>query len=206
MFTALPEWVRTRDASRAAKRAVDVAGSIVGVAVLAVATPLIAALVMLDSGRPVFYRQRRLGMGGRTFDMIKFRTMVRGAESEGPLWASRDDPRVTRVGRWLRRLRLDELPQVLSVLRGEMSIVGPRPERPEFAEQLEREIPFYRTRLMARPGLTGWAQVNTPYGDSIEGAALKLEYDLYYIKHRSIFFDAWIVLRTVGTVFAMGGR
>ncbi|CAG0963757.1 partial O-antigen biosynthesis protein WbqP, partial [Anaerolineae bacterium] len=112
----------------------------------------------------------------------------------------------TSVGRWLRRSRLDELPQVISVLRGDMSIVGPRPERPEFAERLEQEIPFYRTRLMARPGLTGWAQVNAEYGASVESAALKLEYDLYYIKHRSLLFDLWIVLRTVGTVFAMGGR
>jgi exopolysaccharide biosynthesis polyprenyl glycosylphosphotransferase len=206
MFTSLPEWVRARDASRAAKRLVDLACGVIGFAVLAVLTPVVAALIIVESGRPVFYRQRRLGTGGRTFDVLKFRTMVQEAEADGPQWADKDDVRVTRVGRWLRRSRLDELPQVLSVIRGDMSIVGPRPERPEFAEQLEQQIPFYRTRLMARPGLTGWAQVNAEYGASVETAALKLEYDLYYIKHRSLLFDLWIVLRTVGTVFAMKGR
>jgi exopolysaccharide biosynthesis polyprenyl glycosylphosphotransferase len=206
MFTSLPEWVRARDASRAVKRLVDVVGGLAGLALLAVCTPVIAAISLIDSGRPVFYRQRRLGAGGRTFDVIKFRTMIHAAESDGPKWAVADDPRVTPVGRWLRRTRLDELPQVISVLRGDMSIVGPRPERPEFVEQLERAVPFYRSRLMVRPGVTGWAQVNTPYGDSVDGAALKLEYDLYYIKHRSFLFDAWIVLRTVGTVMTMGGR
>jgi len=206
MFTSLPEWVRARDASRAAKRIVDILCGLVGLVVLLVATPVVALLTVVNSGRPVFYRQRRLGAGGRHLDVLKFRTMVQGAEAEGPQWAGKADPRVTRVGRWLRRSRLDELPQVLNVLRGDMSMVGPRPERPEFAEVLERQIPFYRTRLMVRPGLTGWAQVNMPYGDSVEGAALKLEYDLYYIKHRSFLFDLWIVLRTAGTVFAMGGR
>ena len=206
MFTSLPEWVRARDASRAVKRVVDIICGFVGVALFVAVTPFIAALIVLDSGRPVFYRQRRLGAGGRIFEVNKFRTMMTGAEPEGPRWATPGDARVTRVGRWLRRARLDELPQVLSVLWGEMSIVGPRPERPEIAVELERQIPFYRTRLMVRPGLTGWAQVNIPYGGSVEGAALKLEYDLYYIKHRSLLFDAWIMLRTVGTVFSMGGR
>ncbi len=206
MFTSLPEWVRARDASRAAKRLVDLVCGLFGFAALILLTPLVAAFIIAESGRPVFYRQRRLGTGGRTFVVLKFRTMVQEAEAAGPQWAGKNDARVTRVGRWLRRSRLDELPQVLSVLRGDMSIVGPRPERPEFAEQLERQIPFYRTRLMARPGLTGWAQVNTEYGASVESAALKLEYDLYYIKHRSLLFDLWIVLRTVGTVFAMRGR
>lgn len=206
MFTSLPEWVRARDASRAAKRLVDLACGLIGFVALIALTPLVAAFIIAESGRPVFYRQRRLGTGGRTFVVLKFRTMVQEAEAAGPQWAGKNDARVTRVGRWLRRSRLDELPQVLSVLRGDMSIVGPRPERPEFAEQLEQQIPFYRTRLMARPGLTGWAQVNTEYGASVESAALKLEYDLYYIKHRSLLFDLWIVLRTVGTVFAMRGR
>jgi exopolysaccharide biosynthesis polyprenyl glycosylphosphotransferase len=206
MFTSLPEWVRARDASRAVKRLIDIAGGIAGALLLVVATPIIAALIVMDSGRPVFYRQRRMRTGGGAFDVIKFRTMEREAEADGPRWATEDDPRVTRVGRWLRRMRLDELPQVLSVVRGEMSIVGPRPERPELAERLEQEIPFYRARLMVRPGLTGWAQVNARYGDSVEGAALKLEYDLYYIKHRSLLFDVWIMLRTIWTVLAMGGR
>lgn len=206
MFTSLPEWVRTRDASRLAKRLVDMLGAAAGLVLLLIVLPFVALLIGLDSGRPIFYRQRRVGAGGREFDVIKFRTMVRGAEAEGPRWASADDPRATRVGRWLRRSRLDELPQVLNILRGEMSIVGPRPERPEFVTELEREVPFYRARLMVRPGLTGWAQVNQRYGGSMDDAARKLEYDLYYIKHRSFLFDAWIVLRTVGTVFRMGGR
>ncbi|MEI6669078.1 MAG: exopolysaccharide biosynthesis polyprenyl glycosylphosphotransferase [Acidobacteriota bacterium] len=206
MFTSLPEWVRARDASRAAKRAVDVCCGLVGVALLVVVTPVVAAVIALDSRGPVFYRQRRLGAGGRTFEVLKYRTMRPGAEPDGPRWAAQDDERVTRAGRWLRRTRLDELPQMLAVLWGEMSTVGPRPERPEIASTLEGQIPFYRTRLMVRPGLTGWAQVNTSYGDSVEGAALKLEYDLYYIKHRSLLFDAWIMVRTIATVFAMGGR
>jgi lipopolysaccharide/colanic/teichoic acid biosynthesis glycosyltransferase len=129
-----------------------------------------------------------------------------GAEIDGAQWATADDPRATGVGRWLRRARLDEWPQVLNILRGEMSLVGPRPERPEFAEQLGREIPFYRTRLMVEPGLTGWAQVNADYGDSMGGQARKLEYDLYYIKHRSLSFDVWILLRTIGTVVGLRGR
>lgn len=202
----MPRWTRVSAGSRLARRALDVAGGLAGVVLLAAVTPLVAAAVVLESGRPVFYRQQRLGMGGRVFDVLKFRTMIHGAETDGPRWAGKDDPRVTRAGRWLRRSRLDELPQVLSVLRGHMSLVGPRPERPEFAQQLDRLVPFYRTRLAVKPGLTGWAQVNTGYGESVDDAAMKLEYDLYYMKHRSLFFDVWIVLRTCGTVFALRGR
>ena len=141
--------------------------------------------------------------------MLKIRTAspIRvGAETNGARWASADDPRTTRIGRWLRRARIDEWPQVINVLRGDMSLVGPRPERPEFTEQLGRAIPFYRSRLMVQPGLTGWAQVNADYGDSVEGQARKLEYDLYYLKHRSLAFDAWILLRTIGTVLGLGGH
>lgn len=205
-FTSLPEWVRTRDASRIAKRAMDLAGGLIGVVVLIILAIPIAAAIWLDSGRPVLYRQQRVGRGGRRFDVLKFRTMRVGAEPGGAQWATPGDPRTTRVGRWLRRARLDEWPQVLNILRGDMSLVGPRPERPEFAEQLGREIPFYRTRLMVQPGLTGWAQVNADYGDSVGGQARKLEYDLYYIKHRSLVFDAWILLRTIGTVLGLRGR
>jgi len=206
MFASLPEWVRARATSRAFKRAMDVGAAAAGCVALAVLSPFIAFTIKMDSTGPVTFRQRRIGAGGRVFSVIKFRTMVQDAEVDGPRWASKDDPRVTRVGRWLRRSRLDELPQVLNVLRGDMAIVGPRPERPEFAEQLEKQIPFYRTRLLLRPGLTGWAQVNAEYGDSVADAALKLEYDLYYIKHRSVAFDLWIMLRTVGTVLRMGGQ
>ena len=205
-FTSLPEWVRTRDASQLAKRVLDFTGALAGAVVLLLLAVPVAAAIWLDSGRPIFYRQQRIGRSGRRFDVFKFRTMHVGAEAEGAQWASADDPRTTRVGRWLRRARLDEWPQVLNILRGDMSLVGPRPERPEFAERLGAEIPFYRTRLMVRPGLTGWAQVNAGYGDSVGGQAQKLEYDLYYIKHRSLLFDLWIVLRTIGTVLGLRGR
>ena len=138
---------------------------------------------------------------------MKFRTMGPNAEADGQAkWSAPGDPRVTRIGRLLRRTRLDELPNLIAVLRGDMSMVGPRPERPEFVERLEREVPFYRARLITAPGLTGWAQVNWSYGDSVKDAAMKLEYDLYYIKHQSIWFDAVILLRTVGTMLRFGGR
>ena len=207
LFSSFVEAVRSKDASRLAKRVLDLSGAVAGLVTLAALMPIIAAAIRLDSGRPIFFRQRRLGRGGAPFELVKFRTMSQDAEADGPpQWAGRRDPRVTRVGRFLRRTRLDELPNVVNVLRGEMSLVGPRPERPEFVAMLEREIPFYRTRLLVRPGLTGWAQVNYPYGDSVHGALEKLEYDLYYVKHRSLFFDLWILVRTVGTVVALRGR
>ena len=161
----------------------------------------------VDSGRPIFFRQRRVGLDGALCSLLKFRTMDRLAEGDGtPRWAGLRDSRVTRVGRWLRRTRIDELPNLINGLRGEMSLVGPRPERPEFLAELEHQIPFYRTRLLARPGITGWAQVNHPYGDSVRGAREKLEYDLYYVKHRSLAFDLWILMRTIGTVMKLRGR
>ena len=207
LFSSFVEAMRSKDASRIAKRALDLAGGTAGLVTLAVLTPLIAPAIWLDSGRPIFFAQRRVGRGGAPFKLMKFRTMAQDAEADGPpRWASKEDPRVTRVGRLLRRTRLDELPNVVNVLLGEMSLVGPRPERPEFIAQLEPEIPFYRTRLLVRPGLTGWAQVNCPYGDSVHGALEKLEYDLYYVKHRTSFFDLWILARTVGTVVALRGR
>jgi exopolysaccharide biosynthesis polyprenyl glycosylphosphotransferase len=207
LFTSFVESVRAKDASLAAKRALDIVGGVVGVAILAVLTPIIALLIWLDSGRPIFFRQTRTGRGGREFVMLKFRTMVRDAEKgTGPQWSAAGDPRITRVGRVLRRIRFDELPNLLSVLRGDMSLVGPRPERPELVRVLEGQVPFYRTRLIARPGLTGWAQVNHPYGDSVQDASDKLEYDLYYLKHRSLLFDLRILLRTVATVLRFEGR
>ena len=207
LFSSFVEAVRSKDASRLAKRALDLAGATAGLVTLAALTPIIAPAIWLDSGRPILFRQRRVGRGGAPFELIKFRTMTQDAEADGPAqWARRRDPRVTRVGRFLRRTRLDELPNVVNVLRGEMSLVGPRPERPEFVAQLESEIPFYRTRLLVRPGLTGWAQVNYPYGDSVQGALEKLEYDLYYVKHRSLFFDMWILVRTMATIVALRGQ
>jgi len=207
LVTSFADAMGARDASRLAKRLVDLVGALVGLVLLALVLPVVSLVLWLDAGRPLFFRQARVGRRNRVLHLLKFRTMVSGAEAQGQArWAAPDDPRVTRAGRWLRRTRLDELPQVVNVLRGEMSLVGPRPERPEFVAELEHRIPFYRTRLLVRPGLTGWAQVNVAYADSVEEALVKLEYDLYYIKHRSMMFDARIVGRTVGTVLRFGGR
>jgi exopolysaccharide biosynthesis polyprenyl glycosylphosphotransferase len=180
LFTSYAEAVSARDASRLSKRLFDIIGGLAGVVLFAICAPFIGMAIAADSGRPVFYRQRRTGRGGRPFSLSKFRTMVRDAEADGhPQWAGLSDPRITGVGRWLRRTRLDELPNFVSVLRGDMSLVGPRPERPEFVANLERQIPLYRARLFVRPGLTGWAQINYRYGDSVADAAAKHEFDIY---------------------------
>lgn len=183
---------------RLLRRALDLAASI---ALLIFALPIIgiaALCICLDSKGPVFYRQERVGQGGRPFCLTKLRTMRVDAERDGgPQWARVGDSRVTRVGRILRKCRVDELPQIFSVLRGEMSFVGPRPERAFFVEELERRIPFYRLRLLVKPGITGWAQVRYPYGASVEDARAKLEYDLYYLKNRSLFLDLTILFHTV---------
>jgi exopolysaccharide biosynthesis polyprenyl glycosylphosphotransferase len=207
LLTDLADAVRARDASWRGKRLLDIAGALAGLAVLAVLTPLIAAAIVIESGGPILYRQRRIGRAGAALTITKFRTMVRDAERPGePRWAQAADPRTTRVGRVLRKLRLDEWPQLLRVLTGEMSLVGPRPEREEFVDELEQKIPFYRARLMVPPGLTGWAQVNLPYADSVAAARAKLEYDLYYVKHRSAAFDLRILVRTLGTVLGAKGH
>jgi exopolysaccharide biosynthesis polyprenyl glycosylphosphotransferase len=207
LLTSFFDVARFRETSPIAKRLFDlVIGSVLAVGGL-ILTPLIAVAVLVDGGSPVFYRQRRVGRGGREFHLMKFRSMTSDAEKDGAArWSPAGDSRVTRVGRFLRRTRLDELPNVLAILRGDMSVVGPRPERPEFIDQLEREVPLYRARLVVRPGLTGWAQVNVPYGDSVRDATVKLEYDLYYLKHQSIWFDALIVLRTMGALVRLMGR
>ncbi len=167
---------------------------------------LTALLVRLDSPGPVFYRQERVGLHGRAFTLTKFRSMRTDAEAGGvPGWAAQRDPRVTRVGRLIRRTRIDELPQLLNVLRGEMSLVGPRPERPHFVEQLTALLPHYGDRARVKPGLTGWAQVSFPYGASVEDARMKLAYDLYYVKHRSLVFDLFILLSTVRVVLFQDG-
>ena len=189
-----------------AKRLLDLAGAVFGLAIFALLLPWVAAAILLDSGRPIFFRQARLGQGGRPYRMIKLRTMRQDAEADGqPHWAASVDPRATRVGRILRRTHLDEFPQFWSVVRGDMSLVGPRPERPELVAELEKQIPFYRARLLAKPGITGWAQVNYGKGASVEGSAEKLEFDLYYIKHRNLWMDLWILVRTVGSVFRFKG-
>jgi lipopolysaccharide/colanic/teichoic acid biosynthesis glycosyltransferase len=163
-------------------------------------------LVKLFSPGPVFFRQIRLGRLGREFEIIKLRTMHLDAEKDGPQWSATNDPRVFAVGKWLRRFRVDEIPQLWNILRGEMSFVGPRPERPEFVERLKDVIPFYEERLAIQPGLTGWAQVRFPYGASEEDAWRKHKFDLYYLKHMSVLLDFFILLETVRTVLIGGVR
>ncbi len=188
------------------RRLLDMAFALVGLLLFALCLPVLAIAIKLTSRGPVFYRQVRLGRGGRAFTLVKLRTMKRNAESEnGAQWAQKFDNRVTLVGGFLRKTRLDEAPQLLNVLRGEMSLVGPRPERPEFVERLEREIPFYRTRLAVDPGLTGWAQVRYRYGATTADALRKLQYDLYYIRHQSLLLDFEILIRTVWTVLLFRG-
>ncbi|HQA72330.1 MAG TPA: exopolysaccharide biosynthesis polyprenyl glycosylphosphotransferase, partial [Deltaproteobacteria bacterium] len=158
---------------------------------------LTALAIRLDSPGPIFYLQQRVGKDGRDFNLIKFRSMRQDAEKKGPQWASQNDPRVTRVGRVIRKLRIDELPQFINVLKNDMSFVGPRPERRYFVDQLEKVIPYYALRLHAKPGITGWAQINYPYGDTIEDAKEKLKYELFYMKHRSLWLDLVIIFQTV---------
>jgi len=192
--------------SQVAKRFVDVGLALVGLASHSPLLVLAAVLIKLQDGGPVFYSQERVGKGGRTFRVHKLRTMVSQAEHmTGPVWAMPDDPRVTHVGYWLRRLRIDEIPQMWNVLRGEMSFVGPRPERPVFVEALQSKIPIYSLRHLVRPGITGWAQVRCPYAASEEDNLLKLEYDLYYLQNASLLFDVRIMLRTIFTVISGWG-
>ncbi len=188
------------------KRLIDIGVSLAGLIALGLIFPFIALAIRLDSPGGIFYTQEREGRGGQRFRIIKFRSMVADAERHGKaVWATRDDPRITRVGKFMRRTRIDELPQFINVLRGEMSIVGPRPERPQFVAQLQEEIPFYRARLSVKPGLTGWAQVKYRYGNTTEDALIKLQYDLYYIKHQSLVLDLLILLRTIRVVLGFEG-
>jgi exopolysaccharide biosynthesis polyprenyl glycosylphosphotransferase len=199
--------VRSSGSYELFKRLIDILGGLVGLTVFAIIFPLTALATLLDSGFPILYSQTRLGKGGSVFKIHKFRTMKQNAEADGEAKLAReDDPRVTRVGRLLRKTRLDEFPQFLSVLRGEMSLVGPRAERPELVAEFQKQIPFYRSRLLVKPGLTGWAQINYGYVASVTETAVKLEYDLYYIKHRTLAMDISIVLRTIGTVLRRSGR
>jgi|RifCSP13_1_1023834.scaffolds.fasta_scaffold29006_2 exopolysaccharide biosynthesis polyprenyl glycosylphosphotransferase len=189
------------------KRLIDIIGGLLGVAILIILTPFIALLILIDSGRPIIFSQTRAGKGGKPYRIIKFRTMRVDAEETGkPQLAREDDQRSTRFGRFLRKTRLDEWPQFINVLRGEMSLVGPRPERPELMRHFEELIPFYRARLLEKPGITGWAQVNIGYAATLEEMSVKLEYDLYYIKRRGPILDFIILLRTIGTIFGFRGR
>lgn len=189
------------------KRIVDILGSIIGIFIFLITFPFIALAIIIETGSPVFYKQARLGKGGKEFMLLKFRTMIKDAEPDGEARAAIvDDPRITRVGNFLRKTRLDEFPQFFSVLRGEMSLVGPRAEREQLVAKYQKEIPFYRARLLAKPGISGWAQITSGYASSIFATALKLEYDLYYIKHRTVIMDITILLRTFSTVFGFRGR
>lgn len=187
------------------KRTIDVLTAAVALIVALPLWPVIALLIKLEDGGPVLYSQTRVGQNGKTFRLYKFRTMRADAENGKSVWAAPDDPRATRVGRILRKSRLDELPQLYNILFGQMSFVGPRPERPDFARQIENHVPFFAERHLVKPGLTGWAQISYPYGASIADAKRKLQFDLYYLKHMSIELDLTILLRTLGT-FLRGSR
>lgn len=188
------------------KSALDYSLSFICLVILLPIMALIALATKIDSSGPVFYRQERVGRNGEAFMLLKFRSMKEGAEKEtGPIWAQENDERMTRVGKIIRKLRLDEIPQMINVLKGEMSFVGPRPERAHFVKYLKDEIPFYEKRLSVKPGITGWAQIEYPYGASNKDALEKLKYDLYYIKNMSLLFDLVIIFRTVKSVFLRGG-
>lgn len=209
-----PDWLARSGALRegrieaALRRGMDI---VLGTALLLATLPLLlvtALAIRLDSPGPILYRQERVGRGGRVFTLFKFRSMVVDAEPGGsPVWARQRDDRVTRVGRLIRLTRIDEIPQVLNVLRGDMALVGPRPERPAFVEKLGQVVPRYHDRAAVKPGITGWAQVNFPYGASVEDARMKLSYDLYYVRRRSLFLDLLILVATVRVVlFQEGSR
>ena len=189
------------------KRAFDILASAALMLLTFPVMVLTALLILLETGRPIFYRQVRVGECGHLFDVYKFRSMRIDAERGVPQWASKDDSRITRVGQVIRTLRIDELPQIFNVLRGHMSFVGPRPERPYFVQQLAKELPYYASRHSVKPGITGWAQINYPYGASVEDAREKLQYDLYYAKNHSLFLDMIILMQTVQVVlFGKGAR
>ncbi|MDB5372324.1 MAG: family PEP-CTERM/XrtA system glycosyltransferase, partial [Belnapia sp.] len=192
-------------ATRSLKRALDIA---VSATLLLLMSPFLlatAVAVKLDDLGPILYRQSRVTLGGRSFEILKLRTMRTDAERAGAVWAAERDPRITRIGRFLRRTRLDELPQLVNVLRGDMSFVGPRPERPEFTRELAEKLPLYEERHLVKAGLTGWAQVNYPYGASLDDARSKLSYDLYYVKNSGLLFDVMIILQTLRVVLWPGG-
>lgn len=189
------------------KRILDICLAIFGIIISLPVTIISAIIIKLESPGPVFYHQERVGRRGKTFKVIKFRSMRQDAEKDGAVWAMQNDTRVTHFGKFIRKLRIDEIPQMFNVLRGEMSFVGPRPERPVFVDELSEKIPYYAIRHYIKPGITGWAQVCYPYGASVEDSLRKLEYDLYYMKNISIFMDLMIIFQTIKTVlFKKGAR
>jgi sugar transferase (PEP-CTERM system associated) len=197
-----PSWLILSDGFRksqflyAMKRSFDLAIAVVALVLAAPLMTIVALAIWLETGGPVIFRQERTGLKGRSFQIMKFRSMCHKAEEDGPVWAASDDNRVTRVGRFVRKYRIDELPQIFNVLKGEMSLVGPRPERPHFCQLLEENIPFFHLRNAVRPGITGWAQVKYQYGASVEESKTKLEYDFFYIKHMSMVLDLAILFET----------
>jgi len=206
-----PSWLILSDGFRKStmlvwtKRLIDVLVSLVSLILFLPLFAVVALGIWLESGSPILFRQQRTGLRGHAFEMLKFRSMFNNAEETGPRWASDGDDRITHFGRWIRKFRIDELPQVINVLRGEMSIVGPRPERPQFVSVLEEQIPFYGLRHSVRPGITGWAQVKYQYGASVEETKTKLEFDLFYIKHLSVMLDLAVLFETVKVMISGRG-
>ena len=199
--------LNTRGSLRRMKRVLDLCAAFILLVCTSPIMLLAALAVRFESPGPVIYSQRRVGLFGKTFTVFKFRSMRNDAEKNGAVWATKSDPRVTKVGKFIRKTRIDELPQLWNVLKGEMSLIGPRPERPEFVEELEKEIPFYSLRHAVKPGVTAWAQVCYPYGSSVDDSRRKLEYDLYYAKNMSLLLDIKIVLKTIGVIlFPKGAR
>lgn len=184
----------------------DIVISVFGLVFFILFIPIILLGNLLGNKGTLFYTQNRVGFHGKEFKIYKLRSMIQNAEKNGAVWAQKNDKRITSFGRFLRTTRLDELPQFYNILKGEMSVIGPRPERPEFVNELEEQIPFYAIRHVIRPGLTGWAQVNYPYAGTLEEQETKLRYDLYYIKERSSFLDFKILIKTISTVLLMRGQ
>jgi len=215
IFLLEAEWIvrsfveksHTSPTYQLSKRLLDFAGGLVGTLIMLALSPFISLAIILESGFPIFFTQERLGRGGQSYKIIKFRTMARDAEKEGEArMAEENDERVTKVGWFLRKTHLDEFPQFLNVLRGEMSLVGPRAERPPMVTHFQKALPFYRARLLVKPGVTGWAQINFGYAGTVEETAIKLEYDLYYIEHRTLLMDISIILRTIWNVLGLKGQ
>lgn len=215
IFLLEAEWIvrsfvektRTSSLYQLSKSLIDFMGGLIGIFIMMGFFPLISLAIILESGFPIFFTQNRMGQGGQTYKIIKFRTMDRDAERDGVIrMAEENDDRVTKFGWFLRKTHLDELPQFINVVRGDMSLVGPRAERPVLVEYFQKQIPFYRARLLVKPGITGWAQINYGYAGNVDETAIKLEYDLYYIEHRNLFMDISIILRTIWTVLGFKGQ
>jgi len=215
IFLLEAEWIvrsfvektRTSTLHQLSRTLLDFLGGVVGIFIMMLFFPLISLGIILESGFPIFFTQERLGRGGQPYKIIKFRTMDRDAERDGVIrMAEENDERVTKFGWFLRKSHLDELPQFINVIRGDMSLVGPRAERPQLVEYFQKQIPFYRARLLIKPGITGWAQINYGYAGNVDETAIKLEYDLYYIEHRNLIMDFSILLRTVSTVLGFKGQ